>query len=119
MRVLSATAGATSVARNARMSACASCACAEVATLPVPMAQTGSYAITTFLGEPQRARPGRPRRVYSLPVRLREELDGGRELRLADRGGLVRLALREGLADAEDDGEPVVERDAGLFRDEL
>lgn len=49
MRVVSATEDETSLARKARMSAWASWACAEVATLPVPMAQTGSYAITIFL----------------------------------------------------------------------
>ena len=49
MRVLSATEAETAEERYARMSAWVSCACAEVATLPVPMAQTGSYAITILL----------------------------------------------------------------------
>jgi len=31
------------------MAACTSCTCSGVATLPVPMAHTGSYAITTWL----------------------------------------------------------------------
>ena len=34
--------------RYALSAACTSCACAGVATLPVPIAQTGSYAMTTF-----------------------------------------------------------------------
>ena len=41
------------------------------------------------------------------------------QLLLDDLRGAVRLALLERLADAEDDGEAVVERDAGLLRDEL
>jgi hypothetical protein len=36
-------------ASHLRMAACTSCTCSGVATLPVPMAHTGSYAITTWL----------------------------------------------------------------------
>ena len=45
MRVEAAT-GAETVARKERSFACTSCACAGDATLPVPMAHTGSYATT-------------------------------------------------------------------------
>lgn len=53
------------------------------------------------------------------PVLLLKELDDGLELLLDDLGGPIRLALLEGLADAEDNGEAVVERDARLLGDEL
>jgi hypothetical protein len=47
--------------REARaMNAWTSCACTGVATLPVPMVHTGSYAITTF------AVTGRRRRLASV-----------------------------------------------------
>jgi hypothetical protein len=42
IRVLSPTSGDTAEARYFRVSACTSWACAAVATLPVPIAQTGS-----------------------------------------------------------------------------
>mmetsp|Transcript_10388 Transcript_10388/g.44192 ORF Transcript_10388/g.44192 Transcript_10388/m.44192 type:complete len:305 (-) Transcript_10388:182-1096(-) len=48
MRTADATAGDTALAMNARMPACTSCACSGVATFPVPMAHTGSYAMTTL-----------------------------------------------------------------------
>ena len=47
MRVDAATAGDTLDDSQLRSAACTSCACAGVATLPVPIAHTGSYAITT------------------------------------------------------------------------
>ena len=118
MRVLSATAGETAVARNARMSACASCACALVATLPVPIAHTGSYAITTLLHRHQPAALSALERDVP-PVGLLEDLDDGRQLGLDDSLGPARLALLERLADAEDDGEPGADRGARLVRDEL
>jgi hypothetical protein len=49
MRVLAATAGLTLLCSQPRSFACTSCACAGVATLPVPIAHTGSYATTTLL----------------------------------------------------------------------
>ena len=48
MRVASATAGDTLDASHERSLACTSCAWAGEATLPVPMAHTGSYATTTL-----------------------------------------------------------------------
>ena len=104
--------------RKDRISAWASWACAEVATFPVPMAQTGSYAITIFLQKVQPSRRMCPAKRL-LPVCLFEELDDRLELVLDDLGSLVRLALSEGLADAKDHGEAVIKRDAGLFCDEL
>ena len=87
--------------------------------MPVPMAHTGSYAITTFLQAPVSIPPGNLVFWHALPVIGAHEGDDGRELRLADLLGLVRLALGERLADAEDHGEAVVERDTRLLRDEL
>lgn len=121
MRVPSATAGDTVWVRYARMSAWASCAWADVATLPVPMAQTGSYAITTLLytrpSASRHAKSGEAR--HARPVGLFEELRDGRELGLHDLRSLARLALGERLTDAEDHREPVVERDTSLLCDEL
>ena len=54
-----------------------------------------------------------------LPVLGLEEFDDGLELVLDDLRGLAGLALLEGLAYAEDDGQSVVERDTGLLGDEL
>ena len=70
--------------------ACASCAISGVAVLPVPIAQTGSYAMTSRSWRRDRA---------DLP----------REHRL----GLARLALGLGLADARDHVEPGLERGLG------
>jgi hypothetical protein len=46
MRVDSATSPDTCALSHPRSAACTSCACSLVATLPVPMAHTGSYATT-------------------------------------------------------------------------
>lgn len=51
IRIEEATSGDTALERYALISACVSCACVEVATFPVPIAHTGSYAITTLLNE--------------------------------------------------------------------
>mmetsp|Transcript_75098 Transcript_75098/g.218012 ORF Transcript_75098/g.218012 Transcript_75098/m.218012 type:complete len:210 (+) Transcript_75098:163-792(+) len=48
IRMLSATSADTADFKYARIAACVSCAWSGVATLPVPIAQTGSYAITTL-----------------------------------------------------------------------
>ena len=59
MRVASAASADTFSATHLRMKAHTSCACAGVATLPVPMAHTGSYAICAAaraVGGGQRAR---------------------------------------------------------------
>ena len=45
--MLEATSGDTLVFNQSRMAAWTSWACSGVATFPVPIAQTGSYAITT------------------------------------------------------------------------
>uniref|UniRef100_A0A2P2L0Q0 Triosephosphate isomeraseic-like n=1 Tax=Rhizophora mucronata TaxID=61149 RepID=A0A2P2L0Q0_RHIMU len=45
-RVFEATSVETFVLSQSRTATCTSCACWGVATLPVPIAQTGSYAIT-------------------------------------------------------------------------
>mmetsp|Transcript_58611 Transcript_58611/g.154002 ORF Transcript_58611/g.154002 Transcript_58611/m.154002 type:complete len:217 (-) Transcript_58611:393-1043(-) len=47
MRIIAAQNSETLAAIHARISLCVSCACCGVATSPVPMAQTGSYAMTT------------------------------------------------------------------------
>lgn len=105
------------------MFTCASCAWAAVATLPVPIAHTGSYAITTFLIAPTRVSSPlsmqRGEDGYARPVGLLERGDDGGELPVDDLRRPVRLALGERLADAEDHGEPRVERGARLLRDEL
>jgi hypothetical protein len=46
MRVAAATSADTLAASHPRSAACTSCACAADATLPVPIAHTGSYATT-------------------------------------------------------------------------
>ena len=56
---------------------------------------------------------------YILPVLGLEELDDRLQLVLDNLRSLVRLALLESLADAQDDGEAVVERDAGFLGYEL
>ena len=53
------------------------------------------------------------------PVSLTENLDDRLELVLDDLLRLASLALLEGLADAEDDGEPGRDRGARLSRDLL
>jgi hypothetical protein len=70
------------------MNACASVACADVAVRPVPIAQTGSYATIA------------PSSARALLVEHRVDL--AREHRFRD----ARLALREGLAHAEDRVRP-------------
>mmetsp|Transcript_9477 Transcript_9477/g.28467 ORF Transcript_9477/g.28467 Transcript_9477/m.28467 type:complete len:209 (+) Transcript_9477:271-897(+) len=47
IRIPSAVCWSTAVAIQSRMALCVSCACCGVAVTPVPMAQTGSYAMTT------------------------------------------------------------------------
>ena len=56
---------------------------------------------------------------YARPVGLLERRDDRGELPVDDLRGAIRLTLRERLADAEDHGEPCVDRDARLLRDEL
>ena len=124
IRVLSATAVETAVERYTRMSACASCACAGVATLPVPMAQTGSYATTILLFTRNQERvssapPFNEHGRRAPPVGLLEDLNDRLELLLDDGLGLARLALLERLADAEDNREARGDRGARLVRDEL
>mmetsp|Transcript_45132 Transcript_45132/g.109845 ORF Transcript_45132/g.109845 Transcript_45132/m.109845 type:complete len:231 (-) Transcript_45132:393-1085(-) len=48
IRVLAATSAPAICPRYSRMEACVSCACSGVAVRPVPIAQIGSYAMTTF-----------------------------------------------------------------------
>ena len=48
MRVFSATDTDTCSASQLRSTACTSCACSEDAVRPVPIAHTGSYAMTTL-----------------------------------------------------------------------
>mmetsp|Transcript_141994 Transcript_141994/g.453948 ORF Transcript_141994/g.453948 Transcript_141994/m.453948 type:complete len:202 (+) Transcript_141994:203-808(+) len=50
MRMPAAHSSLTLAAIHLRISACVSCACSAVAVTPVPIAQTGSYAMTTFSG---------------------------------------------------------------------
>ena len=56
---------------------------------------------------------------YALPVLRLQQRHDGLQLLLDDLCGLVRLTLGESLTDAKDDGEPLVEGDAGLLGDEL
>jgi hypothetical protein len=49
------------------------------------------------------------------PVRLLEDLSDGLELPRDDLGRLVRLALLQVLADAEDDVDAGLDRRGGLF----
>jgi hypothetical protein len=118
MRVASATDWEIALARNLRTSAWASWACSGVATLPVPIAQTGSYAITIFLRLDQ-LRVRATSTSYILPVFLLKELDNRLELTAAHFIGLVGLALREGLADAEDDAQAGIESGTSLLGDDL
>jgi hypothetical protein len=122
IRVACATAGETAVERNARMSACVSCACFEVATFPVPIAHTGSYAMTMLLPPPCTHKYNSEEREgkgIAPPVGLLEEIDDSLQLLGADFGGLVALALLEGLADAEDNGQGRADCGLGLLRDDL
>ena len=68
-----------------RMKRCTSCACAGVALRPVPIAHTGSYAITTRCQRPRRRCRRAPRRAAP---------------HAAER--LARVALGQRLADADD-----------------
>ena len=82
------------------MNACASSAISGVAVLPVPIAQTGSYAITS-------------RSCVAGRERDRLDLDLEHEL------GVPGLALLERLADAGDHAEPRFERGPRAARDHL
>ena len=82
---------------DTRMNAQASCAISLVATLPVPIAQTGSYAMTT-----------------SLSFSAGTSASAGLDLRLQNCFSLVGLALGVGLTDAEDRLKVVLERDDDL-----
>ena len=85
----------TTAACALRMCACASCACSGVALRPVPIAQTGSYASTSPASW-SAVRPSRP---------ARQLLDRARQR-------LIRLALLERLANADDRHQPRRERRA-------
>jgi hypothetical protein len=86
--------------------------------LPVPIAQTGSYAITIFLRLDQlRVRATSTCRI--LPVFLLKELDNRLELTAAHFIGLVGLALRKGLANAEDDAQASIKSGTSLLSDDL
>merc|ERR1719253_1735385 len=50
MRMFSAHSALTLVLSQSRSSLCVSCACSAEAETPVPMAHTGSYAMTTLAG---------------------------------------------------------------------
>ena len=56
---------------------------------------------------------------YSRPLLLLDDLDEGLGHLLADLGGLLPLSLVEGLSDAEDDLEALVERGLGSVGDSL
>merc|ERR1719217_1392013 len=84
------------------MYSCVSCAISGVAVSPVPMAQTGSYAMTMLL--------------HLLRRHARQPLA---ELRGAHGKGLARLALLLELADAEDGLEALVEHLERLLVDVL
>ena len=86
-----------------RMCAWTSCACAGVAVRPVPIAQTGSYAITSRCAATSRV----------------DAVEAARELRVDDLERAAAVALGERLADAHDRAEAAGERGARLLADAL
>ena len=84
--------------------------------MPVPIAHTGSYAITIFLHDPKYFQYTNPstkltntkRKQNVLPILSLQRIHNRLQLCLDGLGCLVRFALGEGLAYAEDDGEAFV-----------
>jgi hypothetical protein len=103
------------------MSLCASWAWAVVATLPVPMAHTGSYAITILLQE--HAGIGNnshlPITKNAPPIDLLRDLDNRLQLSFDDLRALARFALFKGFSDTEDHRQSSIDRSPGLLRYEL
>lgn len=117
--VVSATAGDTASRRNFLTSSCASWAWAVVATLPVPIAHTGSYAITILLQD--HASIGHqfffsPIARNAPPVGLLGELNNRLELSLDNLCALARLTLLQGFPDAKNHRQSCVDRGPSLLR---
>jgi hypothetical protein len=137
MRADAATAGDTLLCSHDRSLACTSCACAGVATLPVPMAHTGSYATTTLVqsltarayacarARARARKSGRARHYFFFSFflfvleRQRRRPPPHRELAGDDVHGAARLALGGRLAQAGDDRQAVVNGGRGLGRNAL
>lgn len=155
MRVEAAAAGETLACSQLRSLAWTSCAWAGVATLPVPMAQMGSYATTTFdqsdpmafayacrsssssrcgcrVGGGQKGERGGQAGRHGAGWRAAVAGVGAggfivchalesthRQLRGDDVERLAGVALGEGLAQARDGGDAVVQGGARLGGDDL
>lgn len=73
MRVCEATSDDTLPLSHWRIPACTSCACSGLATLPVPIAHTGSYAAGEEGGGGKRARARRGRRADGADGAVRRD----------------------------------------------
>lgn len=106
--------------RKERTSAWVSCAWAEVATLPVPMAQTGSYATTMFLhGTGSVLRLASNQGIGALPVLVFGHGNNRFELSFIDGTSFTRFALLECFANAKDNFETRVEGSTNFLSDKF
>lgn len=120
MRVDSATSGEARRASQARMAAWTCWAWETVATLPVPIAQTGSsaqaLAARTSGVRYERKRMGRTGNDDLVPSVTLDNAGDRLELAFDDGHGLVGFALFEGFTDAGNDGETGVDGGLGLMK---
>jgi hypothetical protein len=116
--VVSATGGDTASRRNFLTSSWASWAWAVVATLPVPIAHTGSYATTILLQD--HANIGHqlfsPMARDAPPVGLLGHLDNRLKLSLDNLCTLTRLTLLQGFPDTKNHRQSSIDRSPGLLR---